>query len=161
MPGRKRLIILGVVAALVLGCVILMRLRPAAWPPQSVSWAAMSGELDLLKRLEAAGASIDTPDPHAFNWTPLIAAIYHQQTNVVQYLLTRKISLDSQDRNGWTALMWAIMEDDTNTVWLLLERGADPALTNKVGMTAFGVLGPSPHREVLSKWLNEHRRQRR
>jgi hypothetical protein len=134
--------------------ILFTRQQPAA---RGVSWAAMSGDLDLLKELEATGATLDTPDPRAFNWTPLIAAIYHGRTNVVQYLLTRKISLNSQDREGRTALMWAITASDTNTVWLLLEKGADPAIRDRAGVTALGYAETSPHRAVLSKWLNEHR----
>ena len=134
--------------------ILFTRQQPAS---RGVSWAAMRGDLDLLKELEATGATLDAPDPRAFNWTPLIAAIYHGHTNVVQYLLTRKISLNPQDREGRTALMWAITASDTNTVWLLLEKGADPAIRDRAGVTALGYAETSPHRAVLSKWLNEHR----
>jgi ankyrin repeat protein len=116
----------------------------------------MYGDLDLLKRLEATGADLDAPDTHSFNWTPLMAAVIHRQTDVVQYLLTRKISLDSQDLWGQTVLMWAIRTSDTNTVWRLLEKGANPAIRDKAGVTALGHAETSPHRVALSKWLKEH-----
>ena len=69
--------------------------------------------------------SLDAQNIHAHNWTPLMAAIYEQQTNIIQYLLTRNLKLNLQDSAGMTALMWAITTRDTNTARLILEKDAD------------------------------------
>jgi len=87
--------------------------------PSTVS-AAISGDLNLLRQLEDQKQSLDFKDPRMFDWTPLIGAIYHQQTNIIQYLLTKEIDLNLQDRKGYTALIMAIITEDTNTVRRLL-----------------------------------------
>jgi len=127
---------------------------------QTTVTAAVNGDLDLLKKLEASGESLDFQDHQIFNWTPLIAAIYHQKTNITYYLLTKKINLNLQDRDGETALMWAITTEDSNTVKLLLERGADVTITNRAGVNAFGLAGKSSHRVTFLNLLNEHKPQR-
>lgn len=120
----------------------------------NVVWAAGMGELELLKSLEAKGESLNLQDTQCKNWTPLIAAVYHNETNVVNYLLTRKVNLDLRDNEGNTALIWAITTDNTNTVRLLLEAGADVTVTGKFGSAA-SVAEVKPERDTLLKWLNE------
>ena len=102
-------------------------------PVERLSGAAMQGNLDLLKTLEAKGVSLDAQNQHSFGWTPLMAAIFEQQTNIITYLLTRNVNLNLQDTRGETALMLAISIDDTNTVRLLLDKGADVTITGKSG----------------------------
>ena len=123
---------------------------------QRVLWAAGMDDLDLLKELEAEGKSLDCQDPLT-HWTPLITAIFHEQTNVIDYLVTRKINLNLYDSDGYTALMWAIDMGDTNTVRLLLERGADVNFTNALGQSAFACADARPNRTILIQWLNEHK----
>ena len=120
-------------------------------------WAAMVGDLKLLKDLEKEGQSINIQDPQAFKWSPLIAAIYHDNPNVVSYLISRGANLDLQDRQGETALMWAITTRDTNTVRLLLESGASVEITNISGINAQRYAEACEHREVLLDWLNRYK----
>ena len=128
---------------------------PAA---EQICAAAMAGDLDGLKKQEAMGVSLNYQDHHARDWTPLTCAIFHQQTNIVQYLLTRNLNLDLQDTSGKTALMWAIEMDDTNAVRLLLEKGADVSIKTKYGdafMCANVESGDArAHRELYLEWLN-------
>jgi ankyrin repeat protein len=116
----------------------------------------MTGDLDLLKKLEASGADLNAQDPRAFDWTPLMAAIYHGETNVIAYLLAKNVDVNLHDREGRTALMWAITVGDTNTVWQLLEKGADPTLPGWPEINAFGYAETSPHRAVFLEWLKQH-----
>lgn len=130
-------------------------------PVEKLSGAAMQGNLELLKKLEAKGVGLDARNQHAFGWTPLMAAIYMQQTNIIQYLLTRNINLNVQDTSGKTALMWAISLDDTNTVRLLLEKGADVTINGKAG-DAFSYANVDDgnaraHRELYLEWLNAYK----
>ncbi len=101
----------------------------------------------------------------AFGWTPLIAAIFEQQTNITTYLLTRNVNLNLQDTRGETALMLAISIDDTNTVKLLLDKGADVTITGKSG-DAFSYLkvddgNAGAHRELYLAWLNAYKDKNR
>jgi ankyrin repeat protein len=146
--------------ALVLsGVVIYVILFSIFQPPASerISGAAMQGNLDRLKELEAKGVSLDVQNLHAHCWTPLMAAIFMQQTNIIQYLLTRNVNLDLRDNGGRTALMWAITTKDTNTVMLILKKGADVTVKDSGGVTAFGYAETSPHRALFLEWLNEQK----
>src|SRR2546426_7575570 len=62
--------------------------------------AAMTGDLRLLKKLDAKGANLNFQEPSARNWSPLIAAVYHEETNIIEYLLTRNVNLNLHDRDG-------------------------------------------------------------
>jgi ankyrin repeat protein len=122
----------------------------------TVIWAAMAGDLDLLKKLDAEGQDLNAQLPQAFNWSPLIASVYHDHPAIIAYLISRKVQLDVMDAHGETALMWAMKMEDTNTVWLLLEAGADVAVTNQFGGSAFGYVDSSVHRETFKEWLTSH-----
>jgi ankyrin repeat protein len=124
---------------------------------KSIMWAAGTGDLQLLKDLEKEGQSINIQDPQAFKWSPLIAAIYHGNPDIVSYLVSRGAKLDLQDRQGETALMWAITTGDTNTVRLLLESGASVEITNTSGINAERYAEASEHREVLLDWLDRYK----
>jgi len=121
-------------------------------------WAAMAGDIALLKKLDAEGQDLNARDSRAFNWSPLIAAIYHDHPEVTLYLISRNVKLDVMDRNGETALMWAIKMEDTNTVWMLLEAGANVAVTNQRGANVFSYVDSSAHRETFMKWLTDNHR---
>lgn len=125
-------------------------------PRRSLSWAAMAGNLQLLKQWEAKGESLNAEDPHAFNWTPLMAAIFHQQTNIIHYLVSRGVNLNLQDRNGNTALIWAVMTGDTNTVRLLLEHGADVTIKDRGGADVFGYANGGSDSNIMLELLNRY-----
>ena len=124
--------------------------------PANPTSAAARGDIDLLKKFEARGNSLDFQDPHSFNWTPLMAAIFFQQPKVIEYLLSKKIDVNIQDRNGRTALMWAIMTRDTNTVEKLFERSVDVGVKDSDGIDAIELAATSPDRDVLIKMFEEH-----
>jgi len=79
----------------------------------------MTDNVQLLKQLDASGADLNAQYPDRFNWTPLITAIYFQNTNAIAYLLNRGVDVRKRDASGKTALMMAITCDDTNTATLL------------------------------------------
>jgi hypothetical protein len=132
-------------------------------PERNITWAALMGDLTLLKQWEATGESLDIQDSNMYNWTPLMAAIsYPRNTNIIQYLITKNINLNLQDSRGDTALMLAIAADETNTVRLLLEKGADITIKDKDGMDAFTYANVTHgnarvHRELFLEWLNEYK----
>jgi ankyrin repeat protein len=154
------------VACLAVGVGVVARLVVAGlsgWgvgPPQELMHAAMVGDLERFKEMEAKGVSLDFQDRHAFNWTPLMAAIFHHNTNIIEYLLTKNVNLDLRDARGETALMGAITADDTNTVRLLLEKGANVEIKDGLGLTAFGYAeGSQDHRAVILDWLNGRKKR--
>ena len=137
----------------------LGRTNPKRLVEPSVVSAAATGNLSLLKRLWSDGADLNIRDPWRFGWTPLIAAIYNGQTNVIQFLLDQGAKSDSADNIGRTPLMWAVTQGDTNTARLLLEKGANPDLNDKNGITAYGYAEASPHRAALLELLSKRERK--
>jgi Ankyrin repeats (3 copies) len=142
--------------AAAIAVIVLALFLPRPSPVQRLSGAAMQGDLELLKKLDANGVSLDSPNVYAHGWTPLMAAIYMQQTNIIQYLLTQNLNLNIKDPMGRTALMWAITVDDTNTVRLLLEKGA--ALSGDAFQYVNLTNGNArTHRELYLEWLTAYK----
>jgi ankyrin repeat protein len=84
--------------------------------------AVMTDNVTLLKQLDARGADLNEQFRDRFNWTPLIMAIYFQNTNAIAYLISRGVDVSKRDGTGNTALMEAITFDDTNTATLLFRK---------------------------------------
>ena len=74
--------------AVVLIAAICLPLLSGCSPRTPVLNAAEAGDLEKVKLLLTEGRSINERDPRVkFGWTPLIAAIYQRNTNVVRYLI--------------------------------------------------------------------------
>jgi hypothetical protein len=116
------------------------RWGPRGEPPEletAIRWAAMQGDLPVLRQLIAAGADVDTTDGEGR--TPAMFAANRGYIDLLQALIEAGCDLNLQDtqpgNEGHTALMYAdpkrfdIME-------LLLKNGADPNIRSKAGLTA-------------------------
>ena len=112
--------LLGVLAVLMLLRVGVGRIAANSVGP--VMGATINGDFETLKRLAEAGAGLNAQVPMRFDWTPLMSAIYFERTDIIAYLLDRKVDVTRRDRSGNTALMWAITVGDTNTGALMMEK---------------------------------------
>ena len=108
--------------------------------------AAEEGNLEKVKLLLKQGRSINERDPRIkFGWTPLIAAIFQRNTNVVHYLIESGADLNIQDNTGQTAIMWATSSDDNlDIVKDLIAHGADLNAKDKMGATVLSYASSSP-----------------
>ena len=154
-------VLLAAISILLLGCKSKLLLHPQL--PDKITWAAMVGDLELLKTLEAQGVSLSYQSSRMYDWTPLMAAIPYRQTNVINYLLSRNVDLNTQDRNGETALIRAVREGDTNTARMLLQQGADATIADTYGITAYenaraGYSDDPDARAALLQWLGKPNR---
>lgn len=164
MSKRKRVlkIALLLVALCAMGWWFLQRIY---WPrvtQQSTVSAAEAGDLQLLQSLQQQGMSLDYHDPRKFMWTPLMAAVYSGQSNVVAYLLQRGVDIEARDAHGNTALMWAVYVSDTNVtiVQMLLSAGAKTNVTNHLGQTLFDAIAAKPQKDHLLELISQHPRGR-
>jgi len=110
--------------------------------------AAEQGDLEAVKKLLQEGHSINERDPRLkFGWTPLMAAIYHHNTNVVSFLIAAGADLNVHDSsNGKTAIMWAIAHGDEglDMVQDLIVHGADLSATDNMGASVLGYAESMP-----------------
>lgn len=101
----------------------------------------VTGSVRTMRLLLAAGP--DLRRPNRFGGTSLIPAAERGHTGYVRAVLAESaIEVDHVNRLGWTALLEAVILGDggprhEETVALLLAAGADPALADREGVTAY------------------------
>lgn len=164
MSKRKRVLVIAL--PLVALCLIgWWFFQWVYWPrvthPSTVS-AAEAGDLQLLQSLQQQGISLNYHDPRKFMWTPLMAAVYSGQSNVVAYLLKQSVDIEARDAHGKTALMWAVDVADTNfsIIQLLITAGAKTNVTNDLGQSVFDAVGAKPEKERLLRIISQEPREK-
>ncbi|AYV79188.1 MAG: ankyrin repeat domain-containing protein 50 [Faunusvirus sp.] len=73
-------------------------------------------------------------DKH-YNQTPIIFAATNNLPNIVSLLITKKVDLNHQDKNGLTALMYVAHHTQIKQIYELTENGADAELKDSTGKT--------------------------
>lgn len=91
-------------------------------------------KLTLVKLLLEAGAKPDLPD--CWNNTPLMAAVYNNEFDCVQALLTAKANSNAKNNVGLTPLMLAAEAADIRIVQALIKAGAKLDAKDNNGDTA-------------------------
>lgn len=144
---------------------LLLEHGAAAGLPQTATYAASSGRLEVLQLVERTGANLREDADQ-----PLRSAAVAGCVECVRYLLGRGAQADARDSNqrtalgqavafrrhdavralleggadarqadpesGWTPLMNAAMAGDSAMIGILIGAGADPAARDKQGKTA-------------------------
>ncbi|EXF78816.1 hypothetical protein CFIO01_01655 [Colletotrichum fioriniae PJ7] len=100
-----------------------------------LSYAAMRGDLDLVKLLSDRGALVDFPTEEGL--TPLSTACRYGQYAAADFLIQRNASVYVQDTNGRTPLSWAceVKAASAGLIELLLDHGAEIESHDKHGRT--------------------------
>ena len=96
--------------------------------------AAIKGNIPAAKALIARDGDVNKA-----GWTPLHYAATGttpQQPEVIALLLEHHAYIDAESPNGTTPLMMAVHYGTRESAELLLNEGADPALKNKLGLSA-------------------------
>ncbi len=93
--------------------------------------AALKGQASLVTRLVERGADVNKP-----GWAPLHYAATLGHIDILNFLLENHAYIDASSPNGSTPLMMAALYGTPSAVKLLLEAGADPRLTNNLGLSA-------------------------
>jgi ankyrin repeat protein len=98
-----------------------------------------------MKQLDKEGSDLNMQYPDHFNWTPLIAAIYFQNRDIIEYLIDRGVDVTKRDATGKTALIMAIIVDDTNTGTLLLGKASQTIKSNEDWRKVWDCIRTSKH----------------
>jgi serine/threonine-protein phosphatase 6 regulatory ankyrin repeat subunit B len=122
-------------------------------PRTPVLNAAEGGDLEKVKELLRQGHSINERDPRVkFGWTPLIAAIYQDRTNMVHFLIAAGADVNMPDNSGETPIMWATISDDNlGIVEDLIAHGADVNAKDKRGATVLNYAESAPPKPKVLK----------
>jgi ankyrin repeat protein len=100
--------------------------------------AAGLGRLDIVKNFFAARGNLRSPATNSQLERGFLWAGEYGRNEVVEFLLQRKVPIDTQGGTGQTALHWAVIGGRLDTVKLLLERGAPLEAKNSYGASALG-----------------------
>lgn len=132
------------------GCIILLWGCTSRTP---VVNAAEQGDLDMVKMLLKQGRSINERDVRIkFGWTPLIAAIYQDKTNVVLYLIAAGADVNLPDNSGETPLMWVTERDGDEKLDIvknLISHGADVNVKDKMGVSVLSYASSDPPKPMI------------
>lgn len=93
--------------------------------------ASLRGLTDICKQIIARGGDVNKP-----GWAPLHYAATNGHIEIINLLLENHAYIDAASPNGSTPLMMAALYGSPSAVKLLLEAGADPMLTNALGLNA-------------------------
>lgn len=100
-------------------------------------FAAELGKLDVVKRLVARGAKLNTRDRLNFHdgggKTALHYAVQSRRPEVAEFLLSKGADTEVQDKSNQTSLYLAVANGDLAMTKLLLDAGADPNGSGRVG----------------------------
>ena len=118
-------------------------------PPIALHWAASTGNIDILKILIGAGATVEWRDE--LERTPLHWAAYFRRDKAVKYLLSCGAQVNVSNIHGITPLMDCLkgvpFQSQLETVRLLTGKGADIGISTADGATIFHVIAVLPSDE--------------
>jgi NAD(P)-dependent dehydrogenase (short-subunit alcohol dehydrogenase family) len=111
----------------------------AGGPATGLHEAALTGNLEAVRRHIESGADLDARDPSGGS-SPLIIAATFGRTEVARALIAAGADLDQRNNDGSTALLTAALLCRTEIVRALLDAGADKSIRNNSGSTPLQVV---------------------
>jgi ankyrin repeat protein len=100
----------------------------------TVFTASKIGDLNALIKFKESGADFNQTDSRGF--TPLILAVYNNQTEATKYLIANGADVNKGDKSGNTALMGAIFKGYNDLVKVLIDAKANVNQVNLNGASA-------------------------
>lgn len=111
-------------------------------PPIALHWAASTGNVEALKILVGAGASVEWKDE--LDRTPLHWAAYFRRDKAVKYLLSCGAKVNAANMHGITPLMECLkgvpFHSQVETIHNLVHSGADIGIVTAEGATVFHII---------------------
>lgn len=118
------------------------------WGRTPFFWACTDGNMDLVRRLIEAGA-----DENASG--ALCTAISEEHTDIINYLLELRVSIDVQDHEFGPPLYAAAENGSTDIVTQLLQAGADVNFTGGTHRRALNIAAYFGHIEVVHRLFDQ------
>jgi ankyrin repeat protein len=120
--------------------------------------AAQNGDMATVASLVDEGTPINLPSSFRFHWTPLIAAIYADKTNVVYYLVDHGANVNVPDKDGVTPLMWQTVhgDDELALYKYLIAHGADLNAKDHRGSTVLSYAQSLPPKPKIIEVLEQN-----
>jgi ankyrin repeat protein len=90
--------------------------------------AARNDDLATFRKtVSMRGVTLDAPETGMLGYTPIMASVLADGTNVFHFILGSKVDVNAKCRGGETALILATLKGDRNSdrVLALIQRGAD------------------------------------
>ncbi len=122
------------------------------------------GNVDIVRFLLKNGAAesvniIDSSRNNLLEGTPLVTALWHYNTALVELLLKNGASGNIAGGLGFTPLHHAVWGGCTDIIKLLLEHGADPLMETgkKIATNAIDEAGELKQRRIIKRLLLEGR----
>jgi len=100
--------------------------------------AAGVGRLDAVESFFDDQGNLTPPATSSQMQRGFLWACEYGRDAVVEFLLHRRVPLETQAGTGQTAHHWAVIGGQVDTIKLLLDRGAQPEAKNAYGSTALG-----------------------
>jgi uncharacterized protein len=114
--------------------ILAKEIDPHACLPALIA-AAEGGHLHVVKVLVEVG-KVDINGSKNKGTTALMTAVGKDRADVCEYLIDRKVDVNTCDKDGDTALVYAIRSGSMNTARILLEKGGvDANAVTKTGDT--------------------------
>ncbi len=126
--------------------------EPNRFGETGLMFAALKGDLALVRRLVERGAAVNRP-----GWSPLHYAASGPEPEVVAWLLSRGAEIEARSPNGTTALMMAARYGSEQSAELLLAKRASTEARNDRGLNAAD-FARAGGREALAKRLESRSR---
>ena len=109
--------------------------------------ACYNGNIEVVKFLITKVENINGESKYG---TPLMAAVYKRDEEVINILLNHKVDVNISDNKGTTALHYATMFNNTSIAKKLINAGAKSDIKDANGKTAFDYITSYKNEEILT-----------
>tara|TARA_B100001769_G_C22045617_1_gene561977 strand:- start:149 stop:829 length:681 start_codon:yes stop_codon:yes gene_type:complete len=115
--------------------------------------AVSNGHNEIAELLINNGAAVDK-SAGPLKWAPLHFAVWKEQGDLVELLISKKANINSIDVNGSTALHFAAFDGTQEIVSLLIAKGADINAKNFIGRTPLHNAASKGPAELIELLIN-------
>lgn len=122
---------------------------PSIYNRRPIQYAAMYGDLELVKMLQKKGISLG--NPNSANWADnfLNSALASNNRKMIDYALAQGFNLNQKDEKGSTPVFTAAQSCSPDLFNYLISKGADISVTNSEGETPAHSAIQGENNEVL------------